>query len=316
MKTNNLPFTTYHSLLKNSWATFVITSLLTGLSYGQVTSDVPYKTPAMGSLMGSNLAISFDGSSIFLNPATLTTVESGFVMAATQHVFNQKFLAHNVLTTGFMLPKNLGSLGLSFESMNVSYRDENLVGETAVGLSHAFNLQKDSISALNLGYTLKYLSVDYGQSAGVSGDGSDGMDLGSSAAFGVDLGFQATLSKRHWLGVVVHNVNRPQIGSGATTSMLPSDVQAGFSYAPTRQVITSFALVSGPGFAPEFHAGLEYELNPYLTLRSGIQSQPNRFGTGFSFHARGIGLDYALVTHPVLPATHQLSIAYDFEGPF
>jgi len=239
------------------------------------------------------------------------TVENGFVLAATQNVFNQKFLPYNVLTSGFNLPSGLGKVGLSFESMTVSYRDETLSGETAVGLSHAFNLMEDRISTLNMGYTVKYLSIDYGKSAGTAGDGSNGMDLGSASAFGLDLGFQATLSKRHWLGVVVHNLNRPQIGTGSATSMLPRDIQAGFSYAPTRQVITSFSLVSSPGLATELHAGLEYALNPYLSLRSGIQSQPNRFGTGFSFRAKGLILDYALLTHPVLPVTHQFSLAYE-----
>lgn len=294
----------------------ILLTLVVSTAFTQVTTDAPYKTPAMGALMGSNIALSQDGSSLLLNPATLNTVETGFVMASTQQIFNQKFLPLNVLTTGFDLPSGLGKVGLSFESMNVSYQDENLVGETVVGLSHAISLREDRISSLNMGYTVKYMSVDYGQSAGISGTGIDGMDLGSSSAMGLDLGFQATLSKRHWLGVVVHNLNRPQIGSGGTTSFLHRDMQAGFSYAPTRQVITSFALVSSPGFITEFHAGLEYELNPYLTLRAGIQSSPNRFGTGFSFAVKGIHLDYALLTHPILPVTHQFSIAYDFASPF
>ncbi len=290
--------------------------LLLSTTLAQVTTKISYKTPSMGALMGSNIALSSDGSSLLLNPAAMSTVTNGFVMASTQRIFNQSFLPYNVLTTGLDLPGGFGKLGLSFESMSVSYLEENLSGETAVGLSHAFTLQKDRISTLNMGYTLKFMNVDYGQSAGISGTGADGMDLGSASAFGVDIGFQATLSKRHWLGVVVHNINRPQIGSGATTSMLPRDVQAGFSYAPTRQVITSFALVSSPDHASEFHAGLQYALNPYLSLRGGIQSNPNRFGTGFSFKAKDIALDYALSTHPILPVTHQFSIAYAFTSPF
>lgn len=282
----------------------------------QVTTDVPYKTPAMGALMGSNIALSETASSVFLNPATLNTTEHGFVLFSTQKVFNQSFLPYNVFSAGLDLPNGFGKLGISFESMSVNYRDETLSGETAIGLSHAFTLREERVSTLNMGYTVKYMSVDYGQSAGLSGDGSDGLDLGNATAFGFDLGFQATLSKRHWLGVVVHNINRPQIGSGSATSMLPRDIQAGFSYAPTRQVVTSFSLVSSPGLTSEFHGGLEYELNPYLTLRGGIQSVPNRFGAGFSFQANGLELDYTILTHPILPATHQFSFAYGFQSIF
>ncbi|MCF7922664.1 MAG: hypothetical protein K9M55_08175 [Candidatus Marinimicrobia bacterium] len=291
-------------------------SLLISLSFGQVTTDVPYKSAAMGALMGSNIAYSLDGSGLLLNPATISNIKNGTVLASTQRVYNQSYLPHNMLATAVDLPKGLGKLGVSFESMSVSYGDRTLSGESALGLSHAFNLREDRISSLNMGYTLKYLAVDYGQSAGVSGDGSDGMDLGSASAFAVDLGFQATLSKRHWVGVVAHNINRPMIGSGSAAFNLPRDVQAGFSYAPTQQVITSFMLVSSPGFATELHAGLEFGLNPFFTLRAGIQSQPNRFGTGFSFQAKGITLDYALLTHPILPATHQISLAYDFVDTF
>ena len=294
----------------------VVFSVLVGLSFGQVTTDTPYKSAAMGALMGSNIAYSADGSSLLLNPASIGNVEDGTVLASTQRIYNQSYLPHSILATVLDLPSGVGKLGLSFESMSVSYQDRTLSGETALGLSHAFNLREDRISSLNMGYTLKYLSIDYGQSAGATGDGSDGMDLGSSSAFAVDLGFQATLSKRHWLRGVAHNINRPMIGSGSAAFNLHRDIQAGFSYAPTQQVVTSFMLVSSPGFDTELHAGLEYGLNAYFTLRAGIQSQPNRFGTGFSFNAKGIALDYALLTHPVLPATHQLSLAYDFVDPF
>ena len=290
--------------------------MVTNVGFSQVTTDTPYKSAAMGALMGSNIAYSVDGSTLLLNPAAIRNVENGTVLASTQRIYNQSYLPHSVLTTTLDLPSGMGKLGLSFESMSVSYQDQTLSGETALGISHAFNLREDRISSLNMGYTLKYLSVDYGQSAGITGDGSDGMDLGSATAFAVDLGFQATLSKRHWLGVVAHNINRPMIGSGSTAFILHRDIQAGFSYAPTQQVVTSFMLVSSPGFDTELHAGLEYSLNTWFTLRAGIQSQPNRFGTGFSFNAKGIALDYALLTHPVLPATHQISLAYDFVDPF
>jgi hypothetical protein len=270
----------------------------------------------MGALMGSNIAFSDDGSSLLLNPAAISGIKNGTVLASTQRIYNQSFLPHHVLATVWDLPGGMGKVGLGFESMSVSYQDRTLSGETALSLSHAFNLREDRISSLNMGYTLKYLAVDYGQSAGVTGDGSDGMDLGSASAFGVDVGFQATLSKRHWVGVVAHNVNRPLIGSGSVGFELPRDIQAGFSYAPTREVITSFMLVASPGLLTELHAGLEYAMNPNFSLRAGIQSQPNRFGTGFSFKVRGIALDYAMLTHPVLPVTHQFSLAYDFTDPF
>lgn len=295
---------------------FLLVALVASLAFGQVTTDVSYKSASMGALMGSNIAYSTDGSSVLLNPASIMGIEDGTVLASTQKIYNQTYLPHSVLATTLDLPSGMGKLGLSFESMSVSYQDRTLSGETALGLSHAFNLREDRISSLNMGYTIKYLAVDYGQSAGLTGDGSDGIDLGNAATFGVDIGFQATLSKRHWIAVTAHNINAPQIGTGSAAFNLHRDVQAGFSYAPTQQVVTSFMLVTSPGYDVELHAGLEYDLNTFLTLRAGIQSQPNRLGTGFRFNAKGVAIDYALLTHPVLPATHQFSLAYDFVDPF
>ena len=288
---------------------FLIPMLVVALN-GQVTTQLPYSNPEQAATMGASIALSRHASTSLINPASLTQQEGRSLLIATQNLYGQKFLGHQTAVLNTPV-SDFGTVSLSAQSMGVNYEGNALSTENTLGLSHAFKLRSDRLSELSIGYTLKHMRVEYGRSAGQSGDGSDGLELGSSSALGIDIGIQTNLSKRHWMGVVVHNVNRPQIGSGGAVTALPRDIQAGFTYAPTREVLTHFSIVNKLVADPEFHAGMEYVLNPYLTLRSGIQSSPNRFGTGFSFKAKGFSLDYALVNHPVLPVTHLFSLAYD-----
>ncbi len=45
-----------------------------------------------------------------------------------------------------------------------------------------------------------------------------------------------------------------------------------------------------------------------VILSSGVQSDPNRFATGFSYTWEFMSFTYGLITHPVLPVSHQVSI--------
>ena len=76
--------------------------------------------------------------------------------------------------------------------MSVTVGGAQLTQETTIGAHYGFFLQKDRNSSLSIGIGAKYLSVSYGESAGASGDGSDGIDLGKSQTIGLDLGLQAS----------------------------------------------------------------------------------------------------------------------------
>ena len=49
-----------------------------------------------------------------------------------------------------------------------------------------------------------------------------------------------------------------------------------------------------------------------LTLRSGIQMNPNRLGFGFTCNIKNIELSYGLLTHSILSTSNVISIKVNF----
>lgn len=287
---------------------FLLAVIFMGVLYGQVTSDYVYKGSRSAALAGSGGATVGNAWAIFNNPAALSRIQSLEGTLSHYQLFGQSYLPYFVTAAGVPLPGSLGSAGVGLEQMSVSYGGNNLSSESALFFSHGFFLQKDFYSTLAFGYSIKYLQLDYGMSAGLSGDGSDGISLGTGSMIGVDIGLQASRRGRHWVGVFVSNINRPKIGKGSSSSQLPQRLQMAFGYSPYTEVWSLFTITKAAGHETQYHAGIEYNLFENVRLMFGSHTAPNRFGTGASFNFKGISLDYGLITHPVLPLTHQFSI--------
>ena len=58
--------------------------------------------------------------------------------------------------------------------------------------------------------------------------------------------------------------------------------------------------------------GIEAQIAPFMALRFGVQTKPDRVMGGLGFNYGGVHFDYALINHSVLPATHQFAISYRF----
>ncbi|MCF7804140.1 MAG: type IX secretion system membrane protein PorP/SprF [Candidatus Marinimicrobia bacterium] len=295
----------------------VITTIVVGVmvvlagfnAQGQVTSSQAYYGARNAALAGSDVAHQDDAWAVFNNPAALSGMQGLSGVFSYENTLGQSFLPHALGAVVYPM-ENWGSVGLGFENLAVNYVGQDLTSETAVGFYHGFDLQNDANSTLSFGYGVKYLQVDYGQSAGPSGDGSDGIDLGVSRAVGLDIGFLASLRERHYLGAKVHNINSPQMGSGNARVDLPIKLQIGAAYSPYHLVWTTFAMTREAGTETQYHAGLEYRIIDQLTLYSGVHSNPNRFGAGLRIRYKFLMADYGMITHPVFPLTHQFSLGF------
>ena len=58
----------------------------------------------------------------------------------------------------------------------------------------------------------------------------------------------------------------------------------------------------------QIKGAIRYNLNSYLEIYSGAQSNPNRVGMGATITMNRQSVSYGLLTHPVLPMTHQFNI--------
>ena len=215
--------------------------------------------------------------------------------------------SHALFGVQFRVPK-AGSFGLSIEDFSVDYSGNSLSRETAVGFHQGIMLRSDRNSTISFGYGIKSYTVDYGSSAGVSGDGSDGIELGSQSSWGVDIGLLASLAERIRFGARAFNINSPTLGDANGAVRLPQRAQVGIAFSPYDLVWTTAALTKSAGHATHFSGGMSYHILDNIFLRAGVMTNPNRFATGFEVLVKKIRINYAFMTHPVLPLSHQISV--------
>ena len=263
-----------------------------------------YPSARATAMSDAYVAVAGDVWSTYYNPAGLARLGNYQVASAIQRPFNRAFFSNGFFGAGAPLPGKFGSVAVAFETFGVTYDGNNLSNETTLTLSHGFYLMQDIHSALSVGYNLKYYHWSLGQSVG-------GLDLGSGNAFGLDVGLQASVYQRTFVGVYAYNINAPTMGS-RTRHDLPQRLVVGAAYMPVTGITTSLAFDKTVGFDTQLQGGFEFLPLQWLALRLGASTQPNRFSAGIGINYHGIHLDYSFHTHPVLPETHKFSLMYQF----
>lgn len=284
------------------------------LSLGaQVFTQVNEIAAPISATGSSNMASIGSAWAQLSNPAGLSRLTATELVGGYFKPYGLAFYSSQLAIAAVPVGK-LGTVALGYQGSATNYSGNSLSSESAFSFSHGFYLQKDIISTLSIGYTLNLYQLDYGQSAGVSGDGSDGMDLGGGFGFGIDLGIQGSLHERSWVGLYAKNINSPEMGSALSSSRLPRSLAIGVGYEPYYGMTTSFMIFQAIGNAKtQYRAGIEYRIMPWLIVRTGINTEPSRIGFGFGIEKWGVLADYAYVSHPILPETHQFSLGYTFK---
>jgi hypothetical protein len=285
---------------------YLLLSIFSGL-IAQVASEHLYYGANSLSMAGSDIAIPKSSWSVFVNPAGIAEQKTLSLVAGTESLFGQEYFNHSLLGVQFRVPR-AGSFGLSIEDFSVDYSGNTLSRETAIGIHQGIMLRSDRNSIISFGYGIKSYTVDYGSSAGVSGDGSDGIELGSQSSWGVDIGLLASLAERVRFGARAFNINSPTLGDANSAVRLPQRAQVGIAFSPYDLVWTTAALTKSSGHPTHFHGGMSYNIVDNVFLRAGVMTNPNRFATGFEFIVKKIRINYGFMTHPVLPLSHQFSI--------
>ncbi|MDZ7796056.1 MAG: conjugal transfer protein TraF [Candidatus Marinimicrobia bacterium] len=218
------------------------------------------------------------------------------------------FASLSMFSAALPLSEKWGTLSLHGDMLSVKNGDAVLSSENALGVSHGVHLLKDLRSSLSLGYSLNFLFVNYGQSAGLSGDGSDGIDLGSVSGLGMDVGLQASLRDRAWMGIAVKNINAPKFGGSESEAEALRKFVVGLGYSPYYGLTSSFEIEKVFGQDAQYRAGLEYAIMEWFSLRTGFSTYPSQLTFGFGVEKSFISVDYAFVSHPVLNGTHVFTL--------
>jgi len=248
-------------------------------------------------LGGAFVSVANDANTIFFNPAGLadTHYEAKVGFARLN---GEKFSEFKTIALGAELPKKLGNLGFGIRMLDVDFEDYNLMSEQIYTLSHAFTLQKDIHSTINLGYNINYYNLSF--------DDDDSDD-----AIGLDLGVTALLHTRTKLGFAVTNLTQSKMGFENQID-LPSRLALGISYIPYDGVTTSIEVKKDFAEATEFMGGVEAKLFEPLYLRFGVHQNPATYSAGATFILEGVSLDYAFTYHSVLNPTHYINLGYNF----
>ena len=282
--------------------------LLLSFPLAQTISDNAYTHAEVSAMAGAVVAEKGNNWSIFHNPAGLTEINGTHFSAGGGELYGFKRLPSYHFNVTISIPI-FGKTGIAIQQLETKYDEAVLSTEQTISIAQGFDLQHDKNSHLAIGYTANFVQWDLGKSAGVSGDGSDGLELGSVNAVTVDFGVLASLREKYRFGVFLKNINSGALGRGITRQVLPRRINAGITYMPTAGLATSIVSEHLLGRDDmQIKGAVKYTLNPHIKIYAGAQSNPNRFGLGTTFTYINQSISYGLLTHPLLPITHQINI--------
>ena len=256
---------------------------------------------AMG---GTFVALADDGFAIYYNPAGLYQVTDYQFHSSYQRPFGLSFLSHSWVDLAVPMG-DYGTLGFSFQKLGVEYKGVDMEGEKTFQFGQGFKLMGDIHSWLSLGYALNLYSLEFGRSV-------EGEALGSAHTFGLNIGVLAGLWERTRLGFMAGNINNPQMGKSFKYD-LPQAIILGICYSPYEGFITNWDVEKELNNQTQLHFGAEGRLNNSLSLRVGLQNNPNFYTLGMGIYYQGISFDYAFSYNSEPGSTHQFTLGYRFK---
>ncbi len=281
--------------------------LCASLVHAQLISNPHLPTPAAQGRGGAFTASARGSDAVLWNPAGLGMSHGTGGRFAYHQPYSANFLSHLSVSGFTHLPKKAGAIGIAIQSLNTRLGGETISGETEIALAHGLMLQEDIHSALSVGYAVKLISWELGNSV----DGPSGVyNLGSATTVGLDVGATAKVWDRFCLAGAFHNINHPQMGAELKRD-LPRSVSAGVEYEPYYGVQTAFDIERRLDGGTVFKAGGDLRVVEPFHIRVGVMTNPNVFTAGFGLFYRDIVVDYAFLYHPVLSPSHQFSVGFD-----
>ena len=290
--------------MKLKWGVFFFLFMIS-LTWAGAFDD-RYPSARATAMSNAYVAIANDVWASYYNPAGLAQLNNYAAGFTYQRLFNLSFFKNVFFSAAMPLPGSFGGLSVTFENFGVEYEGEWMSSEYTAKLSHGFYLLNDIHSSLSIGYNLNYFHWKLGQSI-------EGLQLGSASTFGLDVGIQASIYHRTYLGVFVYNLNAPSFGIDLQRE-LPQRIVAGAAYRPLSGLVTTLVMEKTIGTDIIVEGGFEYYPVDFFSLRMGASTMPNRISVGFGLNYAGFVIDYAFRNHPVLAETHQFGISYNFGG--
>jgi hypothetical protein len=207
--------------------------------------------------------------------------------------YQQHWLAPDLAMQGlaFALPHGKSTFAISANSFG-----NTLYAQRSFGLAYAMRLD----DGLRVGVQLDYLNLRLGEG------------YGSVGTMTAELGVQARLTEKLWIGAHLYNPNRAKLG-GPYDEKTPTVISAGLAYSFNKQVTLAAEVGKDIDRQEEYHAGIEYRPTDILFLRTGISSGPTKAHFGVGFRVKQLELDMAAVLRSQLGLTPMVNLNYRFQ---
>ncbi|MCK5683676.1 helix-hairpin-helix domain-containing protein, partial [bacterium] len=125
--------------------------------------------------------------------------------------------------------------------------------------------------------------------------------------FGLDVGLMFMPTNKIRLGMVVKNVNNPEV-----SEELKQISKVGIALIPNEKILFSLDATKATGEDIAWHIGQEYWMSENFVIRGGFENDPMSFTAGLGVRAFNWQMDYAFHSHEVMNLTHSVSMSFDF----
>ena len=236
-------------------------------------------------LSNSDIAKANDVFSLFNNPGAVSQIhnrEIGFFYSPSPYGLSELATAY----FAYNEPTSLGNFGFGF--MNFGFK---LYQENIFQLVYSEALTNNISFGISVFY--KTLSIQ---------------NYGNTATFNIALGGIYNLTKKFSLGFALRNPLR--YANNEIKS--PTQFTFGTTYEIIDKTYLNLALQKELDFPFSVRFGIDYPLVKFLTLRFGLQTEPNVYSSGFGIVYSYFNLDYAVTFHQDLGFSHHVGIIYKF----
>ena len=239
---------------------------------------------------GAATAVS-DFWSVYNNQAAM----SFYGKTAAGIYYDNRYLLRETSTAsfGFIFPLKNGSD--AFGTSLCHYGGGNY-GELKVGLAYS----KSFASVFSFGLQFDYL-LNYFKEA----------TYGKRSGFTFETGIYGQVTKNFSLAFHVYNPARlKMVTYNNITEYIPTVLRLGLAYTFPQKCLIGFDIEKNLDTKMQYHAGVEYIVHQYVTLRGGLRFPDFSFSLGFGTQYKNLSIDFASSYHPSLGYSPQLGLVY------
>lgn len=255
-------------------------------------------------------------------------------------VFFSKSVAQSDLSTQAFGAKSygLGTIKIFHQdawslSNNVGAMARIQTTEIGIALDQRYGIQELSTSAIalilknpigNLGFSISKQGGDsyQQQRLGIGLAASKGMmhvgakaewvqtyieGFGTGNALLLSFGWLAELHSKFFFGAHLTNLNQATL-SRESPLKIPTLLAVGTTYLPAKNLELHSEVEKEVQSPPIFKVGIQYQLERWIFLRTGLTSYPTALYFGIGLYTKKFGFDYALGQSSPLGNTHHLSL--------